>query len=192
MFFARSASLRVMSKSSSALTVTDGNWNYVAHNDLALLLARQDRDDEAVAQFEAAAAEHQYPAAQVLTLAAYELRVGHLQEGIRQSEATLQRSNSNDPKVQVAAWTTLGQAHMQLRDYDQSAASYQQALRLNPEETGALIGSGLLALRREDFNVAINQFDRAVKIDPSDVNFLLLGQALRRAVRIEVTREVAR
>jgi tetratricopeptide (TPR) repeat protein len=163
------------------LTVTAGN--YVAHNDLALLLARQNRDDEAVAQFEAAAAEHQYPAPQVLTLAAYELRVGHVQEGIGQAEATLQRSNSSDPKVQAAAWTMLGQAHMQLHDYDQSEASYQQALRLNPEETSALIGSGLLALRREDFNAAINQFDRAVKVDPSDVNFLLRGQALRRAGR---------
>ncbi len=161
------------------LTVTEGN--YVAHNDLALLLARQNRDDEAVAQFEAAAAAHQYPAAQVLTLAAYELRVGHVQEAIRQAEAVLQRST--DPKVQAAAWTTLGQAHMQLHDYDQSAASYQQALRLNPEEASALIGSALLALRRDDFNTAIDEFDRAVKIDPSDVNFLLWGEALRRAGR---------
>jgi tetratricopeptide (TPR) repeat protein len=162
------------------LTVTKGN--YVAHNDLALILAKQDRPEEAVAQFEAATAAHQYPAAQVLTLAAYELRVGHLQEAINESQAALHLST--DPKVQAAAWTELGQAHMQLRDYDQSAASYQQALRLNPEETSALIGSGLLALRHEEFDNAIDHLNRAVKIDPSDVNLLLLEQALRRSGRV--------
>jgi Flp pilus assembly protein TadD len=56
-------------------------------------------------------------------------------------------------------------------------------LRLGPENEMALVGSSLMALRQGQSAVAINQLDRAVEIDPSDVNFLLLAQALRRAGR---------
>ena len=48
----------------------------------------------------------------------------------------------------------------------------------------ALVGSGVLALRQGQPDVAVVQLTHAAKIDPSDVNFLLLAQALRRAGRI--------
>jgi cytochrome c-type biogenesis protein CcmH/NrfG len=88
-----------------------------------------------------------------------------------------------DPKIQSAAWGEIGQAHLQLRQYDQAAESYQNALRLNPENEMALIGSGILAMRQGRSDVAVTQLAHAVKIDPSDVNVLLLAQALRRAGR---------
>jgi Flp pilus assembly protein TadD len=47
----------------------------------------------------------------------------------------------------------------------------------------ALTGLGVLALRQGESALAVTQFTRAVKIDPSDVNFLLLADALRRAGR---------
>jgi Flp pilus assembly protein TadD len=47
----------------------------------------------------------------------------------------------------------------------------------------ALMGSGILALRQEQPDVAVAQLAHAVKIDPNDVNFLLFAQALRRAGR---------
>jgi Flp pilus assembly protein TadD len=48
----------------------------------------------------------------------------------------------------------------------------------------ALMGSGLLALRAGQTDAALTQFGQAVRVDPSDVNFLLLAQALRRAGRL--------
>ena len=117
-----------------------------------------------------------------MVLANYELSVGHPQEAIEECDSILHRSN--DPTVLASAWVELGQAHSELGQYDQAAASYQNALRLSPENDSALIGSGLVALRQGQADVAVVQFARAVKIEPSAVNYLLLAQALRRANRL--------
>ena len=168
-----------------ALNVTEGN--YMAHNNLAIALAKLGRSEEAVVQFEAATALHKYPPDQVLKLAFYELRVGHPQEAIEEAGSVLRASadplDPLDPKIQSAAWAEIGQARLQLHQYDQAAECYQNALRLNLENGMALVGSGVLALRQGHFDVAVAQLAHAAKIDPSDVNFLLLAQALRRAGR---------
>src|SRR5258708_3740673 len=54
-----------------ALNVTEGN--YMAHNNLAIALAKQGRSEEAVVQFQAATALHKYRPDQSLKLAFYEL-----------------------------------------------------------------------------------------------------------------------
>ncbi len=158
------------------LSVTERN--YMAHDNLARALASQGRSDEAVVQFRAAKALHKYPPAQILTLAVYELRVGHPQEAIEECNSVLRASA--DPDLQAATYSVLGQAHLELHHYDQAAESYQNALRLNPEDGIALMGSGLLALRQGHSEVAVTQLAHAVKVDPSDVNVLLYAQALRR------------
>jgi tetratricopeptide (TPR) repeat protein len=164
-----------------ALHVTEGN--YMAHNNLAIALAKQGRSEEAVVQFQAATALHKYPPDQVLNLAFYELRVGHPQEAIEEAEAVLRASP--DPKVQSAAWGEIGQAHLQSRHYGQAAECYQNALRLNPENGMALMGSGVLALRQRQFELAVAQLMHAARVEPNDLNVLLLAQALRRAGHAE-------
>lgn len=161
------------------LTVTERN--YMAHDNLAIALAKQERSDEAVEQFQAANGLHQYPPVQVLALALYDLRVGHPQEAIKNCDSLLRRTT--DPKVQAAAWSESGQAYLQLHRYDEAAEHYQTALKLNPDDAMGLIGSGVLALRQERADTAVTQLMRAVKVDPSDLNMLLLAQALRRAGR---------
>src|SRR6202158_130004 len=170
-----------------ALNVTERN--YMAHNNLAIALAKQGRSDEAVVEFQAATALHKYPPDQVLNLAFYELRVGHPQEAIEESDALLHASadrvDSGDPKIQSAAWGEIGLAHLQLRQYDQAAGSYQNALRLNPDNGMALMGSGLLALREGLYDLAVTRLMHAAKVEPNDLNVLLLAQALRRAGHAE-------
>jgi Flp pilus assembly protein TadD len=161
------------------LTVTDRN--YVAHNNLALMLAGAGRSEEAVAEFRMAKSLHKYPPDQVLKLASYELRVGHPQEAIEECDSAMH--SSNDPNTQAIAWIGIGQARLQLHRYDQAEQSYQNALGLSPDNSAALIGSGVLAMRTEQFDIAIAQLIHAVNVDPSDINFLLLSQALRQAGR---------
>ena len=167
-----------------ALNVTEGN--YMAHNNLAIALAKQGRSEEAVVQFQAATALHKYPPDQVLKLAFYELRVGHPQEAIEEADAVLRASaDPVDPKVQSAAWGEIGQARLQLRQYDQAAECYQNALRLNSENGMALMGSGVLALRQGQSELAVTQLMHAAKVEPNDLSVLLLAQALRRAGHTE-------
>jgi len=161
------------------LSVTERN--YTAHNNLALALAKLGRPDEAIVQFHGGTALHKYPPGQLLALGSYELHVGHTLEAIEECKAALH--DSDDPKLQAAAWSGIGQANLQLHHYDQATASYQSALRLNPDDGMALMGSAVLALRQGQSDVAVAQLEHAVKVDPNDVNVLLYAQALRRVGR---------
>ena len=162
------------------LSVTERN--YMAHDNLAHALKKQGRADEAVFHFRAAKALHTYPPAQILALAQYELRVGHPQEAIEECDSA--ERASADPMIHAVAASETGQAYLELRRYDQAAESFQNALRLNPEDGMALMGAGVLALRQGQSDVAVAQLLHAVKVEPSDVNVLLLAQALRRAGRV--------
>jgi tetratricopeptide (TPR) repeat protein len=122
---------------------------------------------------------HRYPPGQILALALYELQVKHPNETIEECNKALQASS--DPIIKAAAMSELGQAHLQLRHYDQAAASFQAALRVSPEDGMALMGSGVLALRQGQYDFAVAQLAHAMKVDPSDLNVLLLAQALRHA-----------
>jgi len=161
------------------LSVTEDN--YMAHDNLAFALAHAGRSDEAIAHFRAARALHQYPPDQVLKLAHYEVRMGYPQEALDESRAAL--AASKDPQLQQAAFCEMGRALLGLRRYDEASQSYGEALRLAPDNSDALVNSGLLALRSRDLSRAITYFGHAAKIDPNDVNLMLLAQALDRSGR---------
>jgi len=162
-------------------TLSVTNRNFVAHNNLALALRDQGRSDEAIAEFRTGMALHNYAPDQILDLAAYELQVGHPREAIDACNAAGRASS--DPMIQAAALAEMGQAQLQLRQYDHAAESFQNALRQNSHDGIALMGSGVLALREGRYDVAVNQLMQAAQIESSDVDVLLLAQALRRAGR---------
>jgi protein O-mannosyl-transferase len=158
--------------------------NYTAHNNLALALAKQGRSDEAIVEFRAAKALHNYPSGQVLALALYELRAGHPKEAIEECDSVLRNPDSSgDRNLQFAAWSELGEAHLQLSEYDLAVMSYKNALSLSPENVGALVASGMLELRVGNPEMAVTSLEKAVRIDPTNVNYLLLAEALRQARR---------
>jgi tetratricopeptide (TPR) repeat protein len=159
------------------LSVTERN--YVAHNDLAIALAKAGRSDEAVVEFRAARMLHKYPADQIVKLAVYELRMGHAREAVEECQAALEATS--DPRMREVTLTQMARALLQLGQYDQAAERYHEALQLSPADADALIGSGALALRAGDFNQAIAHLSEAAKVQPNDVNFLLLAQALHQS-----------
>lgn len=161
------------------LRVTQGN--YMAHDNLAMVLAEEGRADEAILEFRAAEAIHDYPPAQILSLGAYEQRNGHVADAIEQYQKALQ--GSNDPAVQAAAWDQMASAYAQGKDWDRAKQAYDRALSFKPNDPSALLGSGLLAERSGDGALAVTQLSRAVKIAPNDVGLLLLSSALRQAGR---------
>ena len=160
-------------------TVRVTDRNYVAHNNLALMLANAGRSEEAVVEFRMAKSLHKYPPNQVLSLAIYELRVGHAEQAADDCREVL--AATSDSQLQAIALTQRGRAFLQLRRYDEAAASYSNALALQPKNEDALIGSGVLALRSGDLTLAVERFSLAAQVNSSDVNLLLFAQALRRS-----------
>jgi tetratricopeptide (TPR) repeat protein len=155
--------------------------NYTAHDALARVLGKQGRIEEAIGEFNAAERVHQYAAADMVEVAIFEQTHGHVQEAIAQYTQAL--STAPDSKTRAVVLSRLGSAFIQMGDIGRAKKSYAYALRENPDNSSALVGSGLLAERDGDLAFAITQLSHAMKVDASDVGYLLLGQALRRAGR---------
>ena len=161
------------------LSVTKNN--YLAHDNLAMVLEQEGRVDEAIREFHVAESLHTYPPGQILSLGVYEQHNGWVQDAI--GEYTRAYDGSHDAKLRANAMAQMGSAYCQNKDYEHAAQSYQRALELNPDETGALMGSGMLALRDGNASLAARQFSRAVQLEPTDVGLLFFADALRQAGR---------
>jgi len=159
-------------------TLTVTKQNYMAHDNLAMTLDQQGRVEEAIPEFKAAETLHQYPPLQVLNMGIYLQRNGHVPDAFEMYQKVLSRSS--DPRLRATAWSQIGSADVQIKNYDQAKLSYENALLLNPKDASALVGNGLLAERNGYLSQATAQLARAVNVEPNDVGFLLLAHALRR------------
>jgi Tfp pilus assembly protein PilF len=162
-----------------ALSVTEGN--YAAHNALATELTKQGRMDEATAEFNETYKLNGYSVSEIIEIGVIEQNHGRPQDAIVQYERALQLSA--DAKSRSVALAMLGSAFEQAGDIDHERMSYQYALREDPDNGVALVSSGLLAEQDGDLTAAVAQIAHAMKVGPTDVGYLLLEQALRRAGR---------
>jgi protein O-mannosyl-transferase len=154
--------------------------NYTAHDALARALAKEGRVEDAIVEHNAAEDLHAYSPDEMVEVGIYEQTHGHVREAIAQYARAL---DAEDSKTRAVALSWLGSAFTQFGDLGRAKLSYTYALRENPENVAALVGSGLLAERDGDFAVAVERISHAMKVEPTDVGYLLLEQALRRAGR---------
>jgi tetratricopeptide (TPR) repeat protein len=165
---------------SHALSVTQKN--YLAHQSLGMAFDKEGRVEEAIPQFDAADALHQFPPNEVLNLGIYEQRNGHLDGAVRLYNKVVLRSS--DPQLRANAWSQMATASVQLKNYDRARQSYDNALQILPNDSASLMGSGLLAVHEGQTAKAVSQLGQSMKADPSDVGMLLLADALRRDHRL--------
>ncbi len=163
-----------------ALNVTERN--YFAHDALGHVLADQGRAPEAIAEFSAAENLGAYSPEEMVRFGYYEQTRGHVQEAIEQYRRAL--DNLPDSGSRSIALGLLGSAFTQTGDLPRAKMGYAYALQQNPDNAPALIGSGLLAEGDGDLAFAVAQISHAMKVEPTDVGYLLLEQALRRVGRV--------
>ncbi len=162
------------------LSVTERN--YMAHGGLARALAEEGRTEAAIAEFNAAESLHSYSFSDMVVLGVYEQTHGQAQAAISQYGRAL--GAAQDPNSRAVALSCLGSAYMQMGDFNRAKTNYASALQQNPDTVAALVGSGLLAEKDGDFTLAVARISHAQELEPSDVGYLLLEQALRRAGRL--------
>jgi protein O-mannosyl-transferase len=162
------------------LSVTDKN--YFAQNALADVLAQDGQVDEAIARFDAAERMHAYTARYAAAIAAYKQTHGHLREAVDEYNRAL--DVADDSKTRSIVLSRLVLIYLQIGDLNRSRLSCSQALKENPENGAALVGCGLLAEREGDLESAASQIFQAMKVEPTDVGYLLLAQALRREGKV--------
>jgi tetratricopeptide (TPR) repeat protein len=163
-------------------TISVTGRNTVAHDELGYTLAEEGRAEEAIAEHNTVEAMHGYGAPALIQVGTFAQNHGHLQDALRQYKESLEVSA--DAHERSEAYAHMGAAFVQMGDIPNAKLGYGYALQQNPKNTFALIGSGLLAERESDFTVAVVQLDRALKVQPTDVGYLLLAQALRRTGRL--------
>jgi protein O-mannosyl-transferase len=162
------------------LRVTDRN--YMAEDNLAQELATQGRVKEALLHFHAAEALHTYDPRQIVALGVYEQRNGQTSDAIQQYAKALQ--GTGDPALRAVAFTDAGSAYLELKDDSRAEQCFQNALRLDPNAIPAWLGSGVVANRTGNLDLAIRYYKKAASIKPNELTYVLLGHALEQRGRI--------
>jgi protein O-mannosyl-transferase len=170
---------------SRALAVTERN--FMAYDGLGRALAGEGRMDEAQADFDAAYRLRGYTSSGLIEIGVYQQTHGYASGAITQFSRAFEEAT--DQASRAVALTMLGSAYTQARDFAHAKASYAAALRENPQNSIALLSSGLLAEREADYVAAIDKLSTAMKLAPTDAGYLLLEQALRKAGRINEANE---
>ena len=159
---------------SHTLAVTRGN--FVAQDNFGMALIERGRYDEGIAHFRLAAEiEPGDPVSQV-NLGIDAQRRGDLRQAVARYTLALQLAS--DPQVRASASANLGSVYFALHDDERARENFELALRLKGVFPFVLLDLGLMAQRAGDWTSAIYYHAMHVALEPSDVGYLLLGQAL--------------
>jgi protein O-mannosyl-transferase len=151
--------------------------NYVAHDNLGEFLFTQDRKDEAAEQFRAALAIRPDDMPANLNLGTYEHGRGNLTAAISRYQTVA--LNAVDVPLRATAYGNLGSVYRQMGELVAAKRCFETALQLAPDRTMVMIGLGLIAQKEGDLPEAIRQYSHAMAVQPTDVGYLLLAQALQ-------------
>jgi len=167
-----------------ALAVTEDN--FVAHDNLAIFLAQRGREEEAVGHLRAALAIKPNDLLAMLNLGTYEHGHGNLPSAIERYRYVA--SHAADIDLRANAYANLGSAYRQMGDYEDAKLGYQAALQLMPGRPLSIVGLGLVAEHEGNFAEAARQFSNAMAIQPTDVGYVLLAQALEKEGHVNEAR----
>jgi protein O-mannosyl-transferase len=155
--------------------------NYVAENNLGEFLFSNGKTEEAAAHFRAALAIRPDVLTSNLNLGAYEDSRGNLPAAIERYQIVA--SHAGDTGMRATAYGSLGFVYRQMGESTKAKQCFEMALQVAPGRARAMIGLGLIAQDSGDFADAVRWYSRAVSVQASDVEYLLLAQALLRAGR---------
>lgn len=150
--------------------------NAVAEHNLAMVLMRTHRWDEAAPHLARSSELNPANVVSLIDLGAVLAAQGHDQEAVGEYELVLQRTT--DPSVLLAAYQNLGNEYHKLGSDDKAEANFRQALRINPAQSGALNGLGRVLMDKK-----INELAQTLAARPTADGYLQYGQMLQQADR---------
>jgi protein O-mannosyl-transferase len=160
-------------------TLASTHRNFVAEDNFGNALIKAGKYDEGIAHFrKAAEIEPGDPVSQV-NLGIYAQQHGDLQEAAARYQYALQLAS--DPQVRAAAYANLGGVYFTLHNYQQAQDNFESALRLGSRSPFVFLHIGLIAQKNSDWSNAIRYYATYVAVEPTDLAYFLLGQALDHA-----------
>ncbi len=164
--------------------------NYIAHDTLGEYLSSQDRVEEAAAQFRASLVILPSDPLANLNLGNYENSRGNLPGAIERYQVVA--LHAADPTVLAAAYGNLGSAYREMGESVKAKQCFETALRWAPRQPMSMIGLGLIAEKNGDFAEAVRQYARAMAVQPTDVGYLLLAQALQEQGQLDQAKAISK
>ena len=167
---------------SHALDVTQNN--YFAENIVGSTLMDQGDAEAALPHLQAATEMNPSDPSAYMSIGAYDQQHGNPRNAIEQYQKTI---TLTDSAVQRNLWlrsTTfarMGSAYRQLGDFAQARQSFRKALEINPGDGQVWLALGIVTQLSGDPGAATQAYSQAVKLQPSDVGFLLLARALQQS-----------
>ncbi|MGA2904905.1 MAG: tetratricopeptide repeat protein [Candidatus Korobacteraceae bacterium] len=155
--------------------------NYIAHDNLALLLLDRGQSDDAMKHFHAALAIYPSDPTSNLQIAVYDHQHGRLQEAIARYDQMI--SETPDGPGRAELFSNKGLVYLDLRDSAHAQENLDKAVALDPHNYRGWLGLGVLAVRSGDLNLAIEDFQRSNTAKPTEIAYGLLAQALDQAGR---------
>ena len=169
--------------------------NWVAENNMGHALLKLGKEEEAIPHFRAAVAINPADPDSNLNIGAYEQQHKDLGAAIEQYKKVIAMTQ-NTPRLnaptRAQAFSNMGFAYRDLKDYAQARASFQQAVSINPNDTGSWMGIAIMAQKSGDLSTAIAAYTKAMKIAPFDWGYLLLAHALEQDGRHDEARAATR
>jgi tetratricopeptide (TPR) repeat protein len=162
---------------SHTLAVT--HRNFVAEDNFGNALIKAGKYDEGIAHFRNAAEIEPGDPVSEVNLGIYAQQHGDLQEAAARYQYALQLAS--DPQVRAAAYANLGGVYFTLHDYSRAKENFETALELNSRSPFIFLHMGLIAQKNSDWNGAIRYYATYVAVEPTDIGYFLLGQALDHA-----------
>ena len=150
--------------------------NYVAHVNLGETFLNQDRTEEAATHFRTAVKIRPGDPVSHLNLGNCERRQKDYPTALLEDQAVLRLTS--DKGLRAYALVNMGTDYRLLKDYERAKESYEAGLQINPEAARAFLGLGVIAQKTGQFDEAVRNYSRALELEPSDVSYLLLAQAL--------------
>ncbi|HSZ62705.1 MAG TPA: tetratricopeptide repeat protein [Terriglobales bacterium] len=157
------------------LDLTGKNFN--AEENLALALIDQGRVPEALPHLQRARSLRPDDPLATANLATYDQMHGNYQAAL-EGYAEVVRFPNSAPSLRATAYANSGYAHLSLQRYENARQDFANAIRMQPANSSAYRGLGLLAQRAGDLAEAAKAYQRSVELQPSSVGYLLLAQAL--------------
>ena len=162
---------------SHTLAVT--HRNFVAEDNFGNALIKAGKYDEGIAHFRNAAEIEPGDPVSEVNLGIYAQQHGDLQQAAARYQYALQLAS--DPQVRAAAYANLGGVYFTLHDYSRAKENFEAALELNSRSPFIFLHLGLIAQKNSDWNGAIRYYATYVAVEPTDIGYFLLGQALEHA-----------
>ncbi len=167
------------------LQITEAN--FTAEENLAMALIAQGKPLEALPHFQQGQLLRPGDPLAALNLATYQQMLGHYRAALQGYSSVVQFAGAS-PSLLATAHANSGYAHLSLKEYDSARGDFEAALRLQPANSPAYRGLGLVAQRTGDLAQAIANYRRSIGLQPSPVGYLLLARALEKSGQAEAAR----